>query len=73
MYFVYVKNEERWKKKDWKQKRKADKIEAMKEQWRNMRRDEKLKVELGTICEAARKEIKKSQENTFELMQDFSR
>ena len=53
--------------------KKNDKIEAMKEQWRNMRRDEKLKVELGTTCETARKEIKKSQENAFELMQDFSR
>ena len=40
---------------------------------KNMRRDEKLKVELGTTCESTRKEIKKSQENAFELMQDFSR
>ena len=56
-----------------KEKRKADKIEVMKEQWRNMRRDEKLKVELGTTCEAARKEKNEDQENAFELMQDFSR
>ena len=35
---------------------------------------EKLKVELGATCEAARKEIKKeSQENAFKLMQDFSK
>ena len=56
-----------------KEKKKADKIEAMKEQGKNMRRDKKLKLELGTTCEVARKEIKKSQENAFELMQDFSR
>ena len=46
---------------DWKQEKKEKKSrqdQAMKEQWRNMRRDEKLKVELGTTCEAVKKKEK---------------
>ena len=33
---------------------------------KNMRRDEKLKVELGTTCEKNRKEKNESQEYAFE-------
>ena len=61
MHFAYVKDEERWKKEDWKheRKKKADKIEAMKEQWRNMRKDEKLKVESGITSETSKKKKRK--------------